>query len=97
MKKFLIASAIAVTALAPIAASAYTDFSLGVNLGVPGVSVGVQQGYVPPAPVVYGPPVVYGVPYGYYGPHPGFYGPHPYYHDWHGPYGYYGPHGYYRR
>ena len=81
----LAAAALVAVGGATLATSASARDSWSVSIGAPGVAVGYSNyGYSPyyyaPAPVYYGPPVVYRP---YYRPYYyGYYGPRVYYRHW---------------
>ncbi len=80
----LAAAALVAVGGATLATSASARDSWSVSIGAPGVALGYNTyGYAPyyaPAPVYYGPPVVYRP---YYRPYYyGYYGPRVYYRHW---------------
>ncbi|MDH6165752.1 hypothetical protein M2282_000880 [Variovorax boronicumulans] len=97
--KWAAAGVVAAGALfAATSASARSDVSWSVGVGLPGVAVGVGGPAYYPAPVYSPPPVYYAPPAPvYYNPPPVYYRPAPVYY---GPPAYYGPRyyggGYYR-
>jgi hypothetical protein len=104
--KWAAAGVVAAGALfAATSASARSDVSWSIGVGVPGVAVGVGSPayypapvYVPPAPVYYAPPppVYYRPPPVYYRPAPVYYGPPAYYGPRYYGRGYYRGHGHWR-